>query len=86
MYKLSYYYFIAGDGQILAEALNKVAETIVSNDWKIKDGKEDVLGIEHAGLHMTLKKLVQNDKDAIKNGKPSFSQALSDHLQDEMVS
>ncbi|GJQ72037.1 putative RNA binding protein [Trypoxylus dichotomus] len=74
-----------GNGDLLKEALEKVAEVIVDHNWKIKENEEEILGIEHAGLHMTLKKLVQNDKQAIQNGKPTFSEALVNILEESVI-
>ncbi|KRT81565.1 hypothetical protein AMK59_6124 [Oryctes borbonicus] len=74
-----------GNGEVLTEALGKVARLIVENDWRIKEEEEEILAIEHAGLHMTLKKLVQNDKQAIENNKPTFSKALVNLLQEDVI-
>lgn len=74
-----------GAGQVLSDTLEKVAELIVNKEWKIKENEEEILGIEHAGLHMTLKKLIQNDKDATKNDKATFSRALVNYLDSNVV-
>lgn len=77
--------FNVGSGQMLSDTLSKVAEVVTDDEWKIKNDEETILGVEHAGLHMTLKKLIQNDKEAIKNGCPTFSEALVHYLTDDVV-
>ncbi|KAI4456839.1 hypothetical protein MML48_8g00016852 [Holotrichia oblita] len=74
-----------GDGQLLSDTLGKVAEVIIDDDWKVTENEQEILGIEHAGLHMTLKKLVQNDKEALINNKPLFSEALFSILDENVV-
>lgn len=64
--------------------MSNVAQLIVDNEWKVKINEEEFLGIEHAGLHMTFKKLIQNDKDATED-KPTFCEALLQHLADDVV-
>lgn len=44
-----------------------------------------VCGIEHAGLHVALKKLGKNDSEKIKSNEPSFGEALVQHLTDETI-
>lgn len=86
MYIYLFLCIFLGSGKVLDEALSKVVETITEVVWKIQDGENEVLGIEHAGLHMVLKKLAQHDKVASANGKVTFATNLIDALTDKVVS
>lgn len=52
----------------------------------MKDGENDVFGIEHAGIHLMLKKLLQHDKTAKENDRPEFGAAVVEVLNDDIVS
>ncbi|XP_066139835.1 protein penguin [Euwallacea fornicatus] len=75
----------AGSGDILKETLSKVVETILQPDWKIRDTDKEVIGIEDAGIHMTLKKLAQHDKVALEQGKATFGATLVDALSSDIL-
>lgn len=77
--------FIAGSGPELRNALSSVAEVIVNPDWKIKDGENEINGIEHAGLHMILKKLAQHDSVALQTSKATFGECLCSKVADDTV-
>ncbi|KAJ8965143.1 hypothetical protein NQ314_004368 [Rhamnusium bicolor] len=49
------------------------------------ENEKEILGIEHAGMHMTLKKLAQHDKINLENGNPTFGAALIEKLNDEVL-
>lgn len=76
----------AGSGDDLEKAYNSLVDVITSLEWKIKEKENDILGIEHSGLHMTLKKLAQHDKANLENGNSTFSGALAKKLGDKVVS
>lgn len=76
---------ILGSGNVLKEALVKVAECITEEDWTITEGENEMYGIEHAGLHIVLKKLIQHDKVAFEQEKPTFSSVLVQHLDMDLV-
>lgn len=86
MYIYLFLCIFLGSGKVLDETLSKVVETITEVDWKIQDGENEVLSIEHAGIHMALKKLAQHDKVASANGKVTFGTNLVDTLTDKVVS
>jgi D-mannonate dehydratase len=44
-----------------------------------------VAGIEHSGIHFTLKKFAKLDKEKIKENLPSFGEALVEILNQETV-
>lgn len=59
------------------DAFEAIARVIVDPSWKI----EDVSGVEHAGMHLVLKKLLMNDK---KNAE-SFGESLLRILDEEII-
>lgn len=76
----------AGSGDDLVKVYNSLVDVITSLEWKIKEKENDILGIEHSGLHMTLKKLAQHDKANLENGNSTFSGMLAEKVTDEAVS
>ena len=50
--------------------------------------KSSVIGIEEAGLHIVLKKILKNDKERLQQNKdsPTFGSILLRQLTDETVS
>lgn len=72
-------------GQGLENALNSLSKQITAVDWKIQENNTEMFGIENSGLHMTLKKLAQNDKVASASGKYTFGEAIVKSLSDETV-
>ncbi|XP_060521561.1 protein penguin [Cylas formicarius] len=75
----------AGSGDDLRNALSKIVDTVTDSDWKIQVGDTEVLGIEDAGIHMTLKKLAQHDKVALEMNNPTFGRFLVDALNDDVL-
>lgn len=61
----------------------KKKKIFVGNETEqaVKEPEELILGIEHAGLHVVLKKLLKNGKE----NEVKFSAALADHLTEETV-
>lgn len=76
---------VAGSDPHLKEALLKLSELLIDEDWKVKNGDEEIAGIEHPGLHMMLKKLAQNDAVALKSAKSTFAGCLCSTIDDETV-
>ncbi|KAF2897689.1 hypothetical protein ILUMI_08483 [Ignelater luminosus] len=66
-------------------ALESVAKVIVDSNWKIKEEEKDIMGIEHAGLHMILKKLAQHDKMISETCNSSFGKSVLDLISDETI-
>lgn len=62
-----------------------MSELLVDGDWKLKNGEEEIAGIEHSGLHMMLKRLAQNDAVALKTSKTTFGECLCSTIDDETV-
>ncbi|KAG5891729.1 hypothetical protein JTB14_000332 [Gonioctena quinquepunctata] len=69
----------------LEEAFNNIVDVISNPDWKIKDNDKEILGIEHAGMHMLLKKLAKLDKNDSENKHHVFCSYLANKLDDEML-
>lgn len=66
-----------GSGEKLKAAFESIAKFISS------DTECNV--VEHPGLHMILKKLVQNDKELLKKGGPTFGEILISQLTTEIL-
>lgn len=76
---------VAGSEPELKNALLCIAEVIANPEWKIKEGESETSGIEHAGLHMILKKLAQHDSVALQTSKRTFGECLCSKITDETV-
>lgn len=83
--KLSFYVFL-GSGEILQKTYSAIVQIITNLEWKIKEKEEHILGIEHAGMHMILKKLIQHDKVNLQTGSKTFGEALLKNLNSDLVS
>lgn len=70
---------------MLKQAYNSIVGIITNLDWKIKEKDNELLGIEHPGMHMMLKKLAQHDKNNIENNSYSFGEALIRKLNTDLV-
>lgn len=46
---------------------------------------EKMLGIEHPGLHIALKKIIKNDKERSANSEPTFGSQVVKGLSEEAV-
>lgn len=46
---------------------------------------EEILGIEHAGLHIALKKMIKFDMEKKKNDLPTFGEAILENITKETV-
>lgn len=79
------FFTISGADPELKEALSKISELIRKLDWKVKNEENEMSGIEHPGLHMMLKKLAQNDSEAIKASKTTFGECLCSAIDDDTV-
>ncbi|XP_017890649.1 pumilio homolog 3, partial [Ceratina calcarata] len=74
-----------GNGVKLNEAFNAVAKFITDPKLKIKEGDNENKLVEHAGLHMMLKKLIQNDKELQEKGESTFGEALLNYLKPNVI-
>lgn len=43
------------------------------------------MGVEHAGLHIALKKIIKLDAERQKNNLPTFGEALAETMSKETV-
>lgn len=80
----SHFHLLGADPE-LKDALMSLSKVIVDPNWQVKEDEKEVYGIEHAGLHMTLKKLAQNDKIAEENSKTTFGECICSEIEDETV-
>lgn len=69
-----------GTGDILEKTYNNLVDAITNPEWTVQDKEKEVLGIEHPGMHMMLKKLIQHDKINSEKEIPTFSNALVQKL------
>lgn len=47
--------------------------------------KEQTLGVDHAGLHIVLKKILKGDADKLAKSLPTFGAAIAEQLTNETV-
>lgn len=77
--------FFVASGDQLEKAYNSIVDIITDSQWKIQEKEDTILGIEHAGMHMTLKKLIQHDKINLDKGYKTFGHSLVQKLSNELV-
>ncbi|XP_033335264.2 pumilio and CPL domain-containing protein penguin [Megalopta genalis] len=76
----------AGTGEKLKLVFESIADYITDPDSKIKevDDTEHKI-VEHPGLHMMLKKLIQNDKKLRENNDTTFGEILINRLERNVI-
>ncbi|XP_003399535.2 protein penguin [Bombus terrestris] len=74
-----------GTKEKLEKAFEAITIFITDLKSKIKEGDEEYKPIEHAGLHMMLKKLIQNDKELQEKGESTFGKILVNHLETNII-
>ncbi|KAK9309799.1 hypothetical protein QLX08_000621 [Tetragonisca angustula] len=74
-----------GTGEKLEKAFEVIVMFITNSKSKIKEGDKEYKPIEHAGLHMMLKKLIQNDKELQEKNENTFGKILIDHLETNII-
>ncbi|CAK9831679.1 Pumilio homolog 3 [Anthophora retusa] len=74
-----------GTGKKLKAAFKSVVEFITNLESKIKEGDNEYMPVEHAGLHMMLKKLIQNDKELQEKNESTFGKVLVNHLETNVI-
>lgn len=72
-------------GEKLRSAFESVAKYISNVDSKIKENDCECNLVEHPGLHMMLKKLIQNDKELLEKDECTFGEILISHLTAEVL-
>ncbi|XP_015512162.1 protein penguin [Neodiprion lecontei] len=75
----------AGDGEKLKNAHETIRDYITDPESVIMENEKEQKVIESSGLHMMLKKLIQNDKILIENKKSTFGEVLIDKLNPEVM-
>ncbi|KAJ8983930.1 hypothetical protein NQ317_008632 [Molorchus minor] len=75
----------AGAENDLAKVYESIAGVLVDPEWKIKEKEKEILGIEHGGIHMMLKKLAQRDKMNLENGNTTFGSVLVGKLNEDVL-
>ncbi|XP_045476576.1 protein penguin [Harmonia axyridis] len=75
----------AACGKEVEHTFESIVKVITNADWKIKENEQEIQGIEHAGLHMVLKKIAQHDKINTENDLPTFGGALLKLLTDDVL-
>jgi len=74
-----------GSDEKLKTAFESVARILSNMDSKIKENDSECNLIEHSGLHMVLKKLIQNDKELLKKQESTFGEILISYLTAEVL-
>ncbi|XP_012280907.1 pumilio homolog 3 [Orussus abietinus] len=72
----------AGRGKNLEEAYNAIVDFITDSDSVISEDGKEYKAIEHSGLHLMLKKLIQHKKSEIET---TFGQLLVNRLNDKLI-
>ncbi|XP_078050252.1 pumilio and CPL domain-containing protein penguin [Augochlora pura] len=75
----------AGAGEKLKLAFESIASYITDPNSKIKEEDTEHKIVEHSGLHMMLKKLIQNDKKVRENNDTTFGEVLINHLEVNVI-
>ncbi|KAF7987487.1 hypothetical protein HCN44_003249 [Aphidius gifuensis] len=73
------------NGDSLDKAFKSIADVLTNPDITLEDNKTKYTIVEHPGLHMMFKKLIQSDKNLLENNKNTFGQQIIDKLDDEEI-
>jgi pumilio family protein 6 len=77
----------SGKGSALQKAFVAIAEYISDITKKITEKeKQECFVVEHSGTHLMLKKLIQHDKQRLKNDEVTFSSVLVSKLTEATLS
>lgn len=76
----------SGKGSALQKAFVAIAEYISDVTKKITQEKQEYFVVEHSGTHLMLKKLIQHDKQRLKNDEVTFSSVLVSKLTEATLS
>lgn len=74
-----------GSGEKLNSAFESIAKFISVIDSKIKDNDTECNVVEHPGLHIMFKKLIQYDKELLKKNECTFGEILISHLTPKVL-
>ncbi|XP_011685008.1 PREDICTED: pumilio domain-containing protein KIAA0020 [Wasmannia auropunctata] len=74
-----------GSGEKLKSAFESIAKFICGIDSKIKDNNVEYSAVEHSGLHLMLKKLIQHDKELGQKKESTFGEMLMSHLSSNVL-
>ncbi|XP_011307487.1 pumilio domain-containing protein KIAA0020 [Fopius arisanus] len=75
----------AGHGEKLVAAYEAISDFLTSPKIQLKDGEMEYSPVEHPGLHMMLKKLIQADKHLVEHQKSTFGEHLVKKFDDETI-
>ncbi|CAG9860728.1 unnamed protein product [Phyllotreta striolata] len=64
---------------------SSIVDVIIQPDWMTKENNKEISGIENAGIHMALKKLVQFDKTRSERNESTFGSVLINKLEADTV-
>ncbi|XP_076618730.1 pumilio and CPL domain-containing protein penguin [Colletes latitarsis] len=74
-----------GTGEKLKQAFQSIATFITDPEIRITENGVKRKTVEHAGLHMMLKKVIQNDKILLTKGETTFGDVLINHLKTNVI-
>ncbi|KAK2583596.1 hypothetical protein KPH14_009538 [Odynerus spinipes] len=74
-----------GSGEKLNRAFQAIATLLTNTESKIVEEDIEYNLIEHSGLHMMLKKLIQNDKNFEEKGETTFGAILIDRITKDIL-
>ncbi|XP_017760998.1 PREDICTED: protein penguin [Eufriesea mexicana] len=72
-------------GEKLRKAFEAIAKFITDLKSIIKESDKEYKPVEHAGLHMMLKKLIQNDKELQEKSESTFGEILINYLETNVI-
>lgn len=65
--------------------MDSLSKFICNVPWTVTEDEKQVNAIEHAGIHLSLKKIAQHDKINTEKGEYTFGKAVCETLTDETV-
>ncbi|KAL3274543.1 hypothetical protein HHI36_015925 [Cryptolaemus montrouzieri] len=72
-------------GEESKHTFESIVKVITDPNWKLKDNEKEVMGVEHAAMHLVLKKIAQHDKVNLEKNLPTFGDALLSNLNNEVI-
>lgn len=75
----------AGSGKKLNSAFESITKFLINMDAKIKEGNKEYSVIEHPGLHMMLKRIIQYDRELLQKNESTFGDILVAQLTVEIL-
>lgn len=75
----------AGVGEKTQSAFEAIAKFVVDPDSKLVDNDTQHVVVEHVGLHIALKKLIQYDKILLEKEQNTFGEILVNHITSKTI-